>query len=76
VVWGWQTPSRWQTGERAFKPYGLANATSLTVGFRPVAGLPCAGAMHSTHTTRETANSGDPHIRTSPVSATWRGGSS
>jgi len=43
VVWVLADPSRWQTGERAFKPYGLANAPSRTVGFRPVAGLPCAG---------------------------------
>lgn len=39
----WPDPSRWQTGERAFKPWGLANAPSLTVGCRPAAGLPCAG---------------------------------
>ena len=41
-VWVLADPSRWQAGERASKPYGLANAPSLTVGFRPVAGLPCA----------------------------------
>lgn len=60
-------PSGWQTGERAFKPYGLADAPSLTLGFRPVARLRSRGAMHITHTTRETANSGDPNIRTSPA---------
>ena len=43
VVWVLADPSRWQTGERAFKPSGLANAPSRTVGYRPVAGLPCAG---------------------------------
>jgi hypothetical protein len=29
--------------------------------------------MHSTHTTRQTAYSGDPNIRMSPVTATWKG---
>jgi hypothetical protein len=30
--------------------------------------------MHSTHTTRQTAYSGDPNIRMSPVSARWAHG--
>jgi hypothetical protein len=71
VVWVLAVPSRWQAGERAFKPSGLANAPSLTVGFRPAAGPPFAGAMHSPHTTYGAAYSGDPHIRTSPVHARW-----
>ena len=45
---------------------------SLTVAFRPVAGPAFRGAVHSPNTTRESAYSGDPNIRTSPVNARWR----
>src|SRR5215212_5029719 len=46
-------PARWRTGERAFKPFGLAGAPSLAVGFRPVAGPPFAGPCTApTPTTR------------------------
>ena len=42
-MWVLARPPRWRTDERAFKPFGLADAPSLTVGFRPVAGPPFAG---------------------------------
>ena len=45
---------------------------SLTVAFRPVAGPAFRGAVHSPNTTRESAYSGDPNIRTSPVLLQWR----